>query len=105
MVEQFKRDLKKVLSLIATSQRFLEQGKVIELSALEGHIRDLCEQAKNLSEEERRSVEPHLAALKSDIEQLENNMREEHQSLQRQLKGLSNTNQAVNAYAQAARNR
>jgi hypothetical protein len=32
-------------------------------------------------------------------------MRTEHASLQRQLKGLNNSNQAVNAYTQAARNR
>ncbi|MDP2696684.1 hypothetical protein [Thalassospira sp.] len=104
-VEQFKNDLKRVLSLVAASQRFLEQGKVVELTALESKIADLCAEAKNLAVEDRSQIVPHLAALQNDLAELENSMRAEHGNLQRQLKGLSNNTQALNAYAQAARTR
>ncbi|OSQ39697.1 hypothetical protein [Thalassospira mesophila] len=104
-LEQFKQDLKRVLSLIATSQRFLEEGKVVELGSLETRIADLCGNAKGLSAQERSEAAPFLAALQADLTQLEDSMRVEHASLQRQLKGLNNSNQAVNAYTQTARNR
>jgi len=104
-LEQFKQDLKRVLSLVATSQRFLDEGKVVELGSLETKIADLCRYAQNLSSQDRQDAAPFLAALQSDLNRLEDGMRTEHASLQRQLKGLNNSNQAVNAYAQAARNR
>ena len=36
--DQFKKDLQRVLSLIRTSQRYLEDGKVVELAALETKV-------------------------------------------------------------------
>ncbi|OKH89041.1 hypothetical protein [Thalassospira sp. TSL5-1] len=104
-LEQFKHELQRVLSLVATSQRFLEEGKVVELGSLETRIADLCNNAKSLTPEDREKAAPFLIALKGDLDQLEEGMRNEHASLQRQLKGLNNSNQAVNAYSQAARNR
>lgn len=104
-LEQFKQDLKRVLSLVATSQRFLDEGKVVELGSLETRIADLCGNAKNLSPADREKAAPFLSALKADLDRLEEGMRTEHASLQRQLRGLNNSNQAINAYAQAARNR
>ncbi|WP_339780080.1 hypothetical protein [uncultured Thalassospira sp.] len=104
-LEQFKQDLKRILSLVSASQRFLEEGKVVELGALETRVADLCKNAQNLDPQERQEAAPFLAALQSDLNLLEEGMRTEHASLQRQLKGLNNSNQAVNAYTQAARNR
>ncbi|WP_430472881.1 hypothetical protein ACQ0MK_12440 [Thalassospira lucentensis] len=101
--DQFKKDLKRVLSLIRTGQRYLDDGKVVELSALETRIADLCNQARAMGAEQRREVAPLLAALTEELGQFETNMQQEHSDIQRQLRGISNTTQATNAYAQAAR--
>lgn len=101
--DQFKKDLKRVLSLIRTGQRYLDDGKVVELSALENRIADLCDQARAMGTEQRREVAPLLAALTDELGQFETNMQQEHSDIQRQLRGISNTTQATNAYAQAAR--
>ncbi|WP_417827905.1 hypothetical protein [Thalassospira sp.] len=101
--EQFKKDLKRVLSLIRTGQRYLEDGKVVELSALESRIADLCAQARTLAPDQRRDVAPLLAALTDELGQFETRMQQEYSDIQRQLRGISNTTQATNAYAQAAR--
>lgn len=101
--DQFKKDLKRVLSLIRTGQRYLDDGKVVELSALESRIADLCDQARAMPPEQRRDAAPLLAALSDELGQLEANMQQEHSDIQRQLRGISNTTQATNAYAQAAR--
>lgn len=101
--DQFKNDLKRVLSLIRTGQRYLEDGKVVELSALETRISDLCEQARTLAPEQRKEVAPLLASLIEELGQFESQMQQEYSDIQRQLRGISNTAQATNAYAQAAR--
>ncbi|NIY76798.1 hypothetical protein HED22_14185 [Thalassospira sp. HF15] len=101
--DQFKNDLKRVLSLIRTGQRYLEDGKVVELSALESRIADLCEQAHTLAPDQRKEVAPLLAALTEELGQFEARMEKEYSDIQRQLRGISNTAQATNAYAQAAR--
>lgn len=101
--DQFKNDLKRVLSLIRTGQRYLEDGKVVELSALESRISDLCEQARTLAPEQRKAVAPLLASLIEELGQFESQMQQEYSDIQRQLRGISNTAQATNAYAQAAR--
>ncbi len=101
--DQFKNDLKRVLSLIRTGQRYLEDGKVVELSALESRIADLCEQARTLAPEQRQEVAPLLASLTEELGQFETRMQQEYSDIQRQLRGISNTAQATNAYAQAAR--
>ncbi|MCC9624102.1 hypothetical protein LPB41_20675 [Thalassospira sp. MA62] len=101
--EQFKKDLKRVLSLIRTSQRYLEDGKVIDLSALEARISDLCEQARTMPPEQRADVAPLLASLTDELGDLEGKMQREYSDIQRQLRGISNTTQATNAYAHAAR--
>ncbi|OSQ44046.1 hypothetical protein [Thalassospira alkalitolerans] len=101
--DQFKKDLKRVLSLITASQRFLDEGKVVELNALETKISALCVQARAMNPEQRRNVAPLLAALTDDLGRLETTMNKEYSELQRQLRGLSNTTQATNAYAHAAR--
>mgnify|MGYP000020207897 CR=1 FL=1 len=101
--DQFKKDLKRVLSLIRTGQRYLDDGKVVELSALEHRIADLCEQARAMGPEQRSDIAPLLAALGDELGQLETNMQKEYSDIQRQLRGISNTAQATNAYAQAAR--
>ncbi|MFV1851115.1 MAG: hypothetical protein ACMZ66_10440 [Thalassospira sp.] len=103
MPDQFKKDLKRVLSLIRTSQRYLEDGKVVELSALESRIADLCDQARSMGPAQRQEVAPLLAALTDELGQFESHMQKEYADIQRQLRGISNTAQATNAYAQAAR--
>jgi two-component sensor histidine kinase len=101
--DQFKKDLQRVLSLIRTSQRYLEDGKVVELSALESRVADLCTQAQAMSPAHREEVAPLLAALTEELGAFEADMQKEYIDIQRQLRGISNTTQATNAYAQAAR--
>ncbi|WP_033068905.1 hypothetical protein [Thalassospira australica] len=101
--DQFKNDLKRVLSLIRTGQRYLEDGKVVELSALETKIADLCEQARTMAPDQRDEIAPLLAALTDELGQFETKMQQEYSDIQRQLRGISSTTQATNAYAQAAR--
>jgi two-component sensor histidine kinase len=101
--DQFKNDLKRVLSLIRTGERYLEDGKVVDLAALEGRIADLCEQARTMPPEQRQDVAPLLAALTEELGQFETKMQQEYSDIQRQLRGISNTAQATNAYAHAAR--
>ena len=103
--DRFKKDLKRVLSLIRTSQRYLEDGKVVELSALETKVADLCAQARSMNPEQRTDVTPLLAALTDELALFETNMEQEYADLQRQLRGISNTAQATNAYAHAAKTR
>ena len=103
--DQFKKDLQRVLSLIRTSQRYLEDGKVVELAALETKIADLCAQAQSMNAEQRNDVTPLLAALTDELAKFETDMAQEYANIQRQLRGISNTAQATNAYANAAKTR
>ncbi|WP_417805771.1 hypothetical protein [Thalassospira lucentensis] len=103
--DQFKKDLQRVLSLIRTSQRYLEDGKVVELAALETKVADLCAQAQSMNAEQRNDVTPLLAALTDELAKFETDMAQEYANIQRQLRGISNTAQATNAYANAAKTR
>jgi len=58
----------KIASLIRTARNLLEDGKLVDLSALEGKVADLCRRFANVSPDE---TEPFRATIKNIMTDLD----------------------------------
>lgn len=97
-IDTFKHDLQKAMSLVSTAKRMLRDGRLVDLSALEGHVRKLCEDAAALDAEDRATVKPNMLALMDELDRLHRKLADQHADLQKQLRGLAQTNRAMAAY-------
>ena len=102
-LDEFKKDLQKAASLVGTAQRMAREGKVVDLSALEGHITHLCEKAPVLDDAAHAEIRPLMLALSDDLDRLYKDIAIQHGELERQLRDLSRSNEAIGAYGQTQR--
>ena len=91
------QEIEKVATLISTARRLLSEDKMIDLSALEGKVRELCADVRLLPPDE---MEPALAAI-TDILQnlgkLAQELKTQHESTVKGLQG-ADPQIAANAY-------
>ncbi|MGE5478222.1 MAG: hypothetical protein ACM3Q1_16325 [Bacteroidales bacterium] len=70
-VARLREELDKAASLVLTAQRLLATGTMVDLSALEGKVRTICEQVSRMNREDGRPLVPAMETLIGDLDRLE----------------------------------
>ena len=68
--DTIKADLVKVESLIATAIRLLDEGRIVNLSALQGRTKQVCDAALALSRDDSRPLVPAMETLLTALDTL-----------------------------------
>ena len=69
-VPQIAQELEKASSMVMTARRLLATGTTVDLSALEGKIRCVCDTVADLPRELGQSMVPALEKLIADLDRL-----------------------------------
>lgn len=67
---QVSQELEKATSMVMTARRLLATGTTIDLSALEGRVRSVCEIVVDLPRETGQGMIPALEKLIADLDRL-----------------------------------
>jgi hypothetical protein len=67
---QLREELDKAASLVLTARRLLGTGTMVDLSALEGKVRFICEQLVAMDRDCGRPLLPAMEALIGDLDSL-----------------------------------
>ncbi|MBL6927591.1 MAG: hypothetical protein ISR44_00335 [Rhodospirillales bacterium] len=94
-------EMAKVASVIATARRMLEEGKMIDLSALSGKVEALCAQGISAPREEREAVARALEELVEALDGLAQDLKTQFKALEDEGAESTSRQQALNAYGQA----
>jgi uncharacterized membrane-anchored protein len=70
MISEPREDLAKLSSLVLTARRLVASGALVDLSAIEDRVRQVCEAVQQMPIEEGRALLDELCALISRLEQL-----------------------------------
>lgn len=66
-----REELDKAASLVLTARRLLATGTMVDLSALEGKVRAICEEVAAMARDEGRPLVPVMESLIGDLDRLE----------------------------------
>ncbi len=80
-------ELQKVGSLVTTARRLLATGTMVDLSALEGKVRAICEACAAVGRETARPHLPAMEALIADLDRLSEALRAQHQPVAARIEG------------------
>jgi hypothetical protein len=94
-----KDELLKIESLIATAVRLLDEGRVVDLAALEERTRRACDAALALPRAETKPLVPAMEALLAALDALTINLRGRFGNLPT-LASLIGSDTATSAYGQ-----
>jgi hypothetical protein len=78
---QVREELEKASSLVVTARRLLATGTMVDLSALEGKVRFICETLAGLGREDGQPFRPGMEALIADLDGLAEAIRERYDPL------------------------
>lgn len=67
---QVREELDKAASLVLTAQRLLATGTMVDLSALEGKVRCICETLGAMAREDGKPLVPVMETLIGDLDRL-----------------------------------
>ncbi|TAL01296.1 MAG: hypothetical protein EPO08_10750 [Rhodospirillaceae bacterium] len=73
-ITTIEADLDKVFAVIAAAHRLMEDGRLIDLGALDGHIHDACKAALDLPIPDARRLTSKLGVLLDQLDGLETAM-------------------------------
>jgi len=90
-------EVDKVESVISTAQRLLTDGKMVDLSALEGKVKTLCERIADADLKDSNEVGNVLRAVLEKLEQLGDELVAQHDSIGGQTAGTP-VKSAIDAY-------
>jgi len=99
-VETIKADFVKVESLIATAIRLLEEGRIVNLAALQGRTKQVCDAALALPREESHALIPAMEALLTALDTLTAKLNDRFGDLP-SLSGHVGADAAASAYGQS----
>lgn len=77
-VDEVSQELRKAASMVGTARRLLATGTMVDLSALEGKVRFVCESLAAMEREDGRVLLPDMEALIADLDRLAEAVRERH---------------------------
>lgn len=63
-------EMQKVGSLVGTARRLLDAGTMVDLSALEGKVRLICDGTTAIARADAQRLRPDLERLIDDLDQL-----------------------------------
>lgn len=86
-----REELEKAASLVAAARRLLATGTMVDLSALEGKVRFVCESIAEMAREDGRILLPVMETLITDLDRLETAIRERHEPFAAQPGELPST--------------
>lgn len=66
-----REELDKAASLVVTARRLLATGTMVDLSALEGKVRAICDSVAGLGREQGRPLMPAMESLMGELNRLE----------------------------------
>ena len=69
-VEQVRQELTKAASLVGTARRLLSTGTEVDLTALEGKVRFVCDAVAALDRKDGQGFRPDMEALIADLDRL-----------------------------------
>ncbi|PCI42486.1 MAG: hypothetical protein COB46_00435 [Rhodospirillaceae bacterium] len=96
--EQTIRDeLEKIVGLINASRHLMDEGRSVDLSAVEDRVRIITEAVAAAPPEVASSFKDYLEALSDTLDRLQDDLEHHHQALQDNLKILKRRT-ATNAY-------
>ena len=93
-------ELLKIESLIATAVRLLDEGRVVELSALQERTKRVCEAAIRLPKAESRPLIPAMEALLASLDALTANLKRRFGDIPN-LSSMVGSDTATSAYGQS----
>lgn len=67
---EVREELDKAASLVLTARRLLATGTMVDLSALEGKVRVICQQLAAMEREHGRTLVPAMEVLIGDLDRL-----------------------------------
>jgi hypothetical protein len=67
---QVSEELEKAASMVTTARRLLATGTMVDLSALEGKVRFICDALAGMAREDGRALMPIMERLISDLDHL-----------------------------------
>lgn len=73
---QVQTEIEKAASMVSTARRLLATGTTVDLSALEGKIRFICETLAEMEAEDGRPMVPGMESLVADLDRLETAIRD-----------------------------
>lgn len=65
-----REELNKAASMVLTARRLLATGTMVDLSALEGKVRVICEQVAAMGRDDGRPLVPMMETLIGDLDSL-----------------------------------
>jgi hypothetical protein len=98
-VESIKAELVKIESLIATALRLLDEGRVVELSALQERTKRVCDAAIRLPRADSTPLIPAMEALLTALDALTDNLSRRFGDIP-SLTSLVGADAATSAYGQ-----
>lgn len=69
-VPHLREELDKAASLVQTARRLLATGTMVDLSALEGKVRFICQQLAEMERADSKPLLPAMETLIGDLDQL-----------------------------------
>lgn len=67
---QVSEELEKAASMVTTARRLLATGTMVDLSALEGKVRFICDALAGMAREDGQALMPNMERLISDLDHL-----------------------------------
>jgi hypothetical protein len=96
-VPEIRDEVHKVASLVDTARRLLTEGSNVDLSALEGKVRVVCEAIHQASGEDLTDLKESMATIIDGLDSLESALNEQFGSILAANEGTTRM-AAMNAY-------
>jgi hypothetical protein len=95
---QLKLRIAEASATAITARQAIEEGKTVDLKALEAHVEETCRAIVGLPGDQGQTLQPSLLALTDDLNLLADSLGREHNAMKTALGDLSSRHQAQNAY-------
>ncbi|HIJ39342.1 MAG TPA: hypothetical protein HPP80_10660 [Rhodospirillaceae bacterium] len=83
--EQMREDLHKVASLVLTARRLLAGGTLMDLSAIQDRVREVCTTVETMPKEDGRGLLVDMQALIGKLDSLEEDLHDQLSQLKQRL--------------------
>jgi len=93
-----REEVQKAASLVTTARRLLATGTMVDLSALESRIRQICNGCEKIGIETARAFRPALEGLIADLDRLSLALTEHHEPVAARLGGTELDRAGSNSY-------
>lgn len=100
MTEQTAKELlTQIRSFIGTAKAHLAEGGEVDMTGLDGKVRELCDRVLDMPKPEADAYATEMEALVEELDALKIGMVSAQAEVRRQIEGLNLRQKAVKAYA------